>query len=57
MKEPVNLKMSRAVWKAAALRLARAIIRFERNEWARVHTESTAKFAFKVIRDAKRRTE
>ncbi len=55
MSEPRNLKMSAVVWKGAALRLARAIIRFEKDEWARVHTDSTRAFAFKVINAGKRK--
>jgi hypothetical protein len=50
----VNYKMSAAVWKQYALRLARAIIRFEKDEWQHVHTDSTLAFAFKVVKEGKR---
>lgn len=55
MKKPRNLKMSAAVWKAAALRLAKAVIRFENDRWQRVHTDSTIAFAFKTVKAGKRR--
>jgi hypothetical protein len=42
-------------WKKAALRLARAIIRFEKNDYQRVHTQSTTDFAYKIVRKSKKR--
>lgn len=35
-------------YKKAALRLARAIIRFQNNNWQYNHTESTIAFAYKI---------
>jgi hypothetical protein len=48
-----NLKMASAVWKNAAIRLARAIIRFQNSD-RYVHTDSTVAFAFKILRAGKR---
>ena len=38
------------VWKKAAQQLARAILRFEKNDYQRVHTENTVRFAYRVKR-------
>jgi len=40
-------------WKKAAVRLARAIILFERNEWQRVHTDGIVSLASKILRARK----
>jgi hypothetical protein len=40
-------------WKKAAIKLARAIVRFQNNDFQHVHTDSTVAFALKVIKDGK----
>ena len=40
-------------WKKAAIRLARAIVRFQNDDWQRVHTDSTFTFAGQIIKKAK----
>jgi hypothetical protein len=42
-------------WKKAAIRLARAIVRFQNNDFQRVHTDSTFLFALRIIREEKKR--
>lgn len=43
-------------WKKAAVRLARAVIRLENDNYRYYQTDSTVKFAYKVIRDGKTAT-
>lgn len=50
-----NYKMSAAVWRQYALRLARAIVRFQNDDFRLVHTDSTVLFAQRVIREGKKR--
>ena len=50
MKDLRNFKMASAVWKNAAIRLARAVIRFQNNDSRYVHTDSTVAFAYKIVR-------
>jgi hypothetical protein len=40
-------------WKKAAVRLARAIIRFQNDDYRYVHTDSTTAFALKILKDGK----
>jgi hypothetical protein len=37
-------------WKKAAVRLARAVVRFQNDDFQRVHTDSTVNFAFQIIK-------
>jgi len=40
------------IWKKAAIRLGRAIIRYQES-WASNHTDSTIAFAYKIVKKGK----
>jgi transposase len=48
MKNRKKLVRDGDVWRQAAIRLARAIIRFQRDDFRANHTDSTIVFAYRV---------